>query len=204
MSSEIDRDFARLEAGDAITTPTQAQPRASVRARALALARKPLLDLATVAPLRPTIRIDGLDYRLPLYEDFSLWQHSRLANLSGRAGEPDALALADDADEVTVEQWAELDRLSADIYGEMVATILPDVPAPTRAALTLPQRQAIIREFFALNQSRSAEATPAASDAPPTGAKSLPPSAPASATGAGGRGKRRSASLSPRIGASGA
>lgn len=200
----IDRDFARLEAGEAPTQAPQTGPRAATRARTLALTKRPILTLDTIAPLRPTIRIDGLDYRLPLYDDFALWQHARMGRLQSRATEIDALALADDAEEVSIEQWGELDRLSLDLYGEMVAIILPDVPAPTRAALTLPQRQAIIDQFFAHNQSRSAGTGEAATAAPPTGARSSAPSSPASAAGSGGRGKRRSASSSRPTGASGA
>jgi hypothetical protein len=79
--------------------------------RALALTPRPILTLDTIAPERPTIRIDGLDYRLPLYEDFALWQHSRLAKLSRRAGELDAIALADEQEEPTLDDWAELDRV---------------------------------------------------------------------------------------------
>jgi hypothetical protein len=164
--------------------------------RALALTPRPILTLDTIAPERPTIRIDGLDYRLPLYEDFALWQHSRLAKLTRRAGELDAIALTGEQ-EPTDDDWAELDHLALDLHGEIVAVLLPDVPAPTRHALTLAQREAIVREFFAHNQSRSAGPQQAASAAPPTGGPSSPPSPAASGTGAGGRGKRRSASSSP-------
>jgi hypothetical protein len=163
--------------------------------RALALTPRPILTLDTIAPQRPTIRVDGLDYRLPLYEDFSLWQHARLAKLSARAGELDALALADGQEEPSLDDWAELDRVSLELYGEMVAVLIPDLPAPTRQALALPQRQAIVREFFAHNQSSSVEAE--AATAPPTGGSSSPPSPAPTATGPGGRGKRRSASSSP-------
>lgn len=172
--------------------PRPATPRA-----ALALTPRPILTLETIAPLRPTIRIDGLDYRLPLYEDFSLWQHARLSKLTGRAGELDALALADGQDDATLEQWAELDRLSLELYGEIVAVLLPDVPAPTRAALTLPQRQALVAAFFTAN--RSSEVGAAATAAiPPTGGSSSPPSPAPTATGAGGRAKRRSGNSPPR------
>lgn len=178
--------------------PGRGQPaRPAAPRAALALTPRPILTLETIAPARPTIRIDGLDYRLPLYEDFSLWQHARLAKLAARAGELDALALADDQDEATLDQWAELDRLSHELYGEMVAVLLPDVPAPTRQALTLPQRQAIVRAFFAQNQSPSVGAEGAATD-PPTGGSSSPPSPAPTGTGAGGRGKRRSANSRPR------
>jgi hypothetical protein len=199
--SGIDRDFARLEAGEDAAQPTQ-QPtlRTAAKARALALTRKPLLTLETVAPLRPTIRIDTFDYRLPLYDDFSFWQHERMAKLGERAQEIRDLALADDALEVTVQQWAELDHLSLDIYGEMVEVILPDLPAPTRRALTLAHREAIVRAFFAANQSKSAGQEETASAAPPTGGRSSVPSSRATGTGAGGRAKPRSGNSAPPTG----
>lgn len=198
-----DRDFARLEAGEGVTTPapTPRRPGTVERARTLIATAKPLLTLETVAPLRPTIRIDGFDYRLPLYEDFSLWQHQRMQQLGERARELQDLALAPDAEEVTIEQWSELDRVSLEIYGTMVEVILPDLPAPTRRALTLPQREAIVREFFTANQARSAAWQGTAGATPPTGGPSSAPSSPASATTSGGRGKRRSANSARPTGA---
>ncbi len=143
------------------------RPETAVQRRALALVPDPLLSLTTTAPTRPTIAIDGAAYRISFYEDFALWQHLRLQQFSARAGEFDRLALDDEGQEVTPEQWAELEVAELDVYGEIVRIALPDLPEPTLLALTLPQRRAIATAFFAATA--PATPTPEPETTEPTG-----------------------------------
>jgi hypothetical protein len=199
--TNLDQEFEHLEEGKVYAPP--AGQKLALRERAARLVPKPILTLETVAPERPTIQIDGIAYRLAFTQDFTLRQNLRMARLGERANEIDALALADDAEAVSVEQWAAFDDLQRELYGEMVAIVLPDLPEPTRLALTLAHAKAIVDAFFTHNQSSTTAAGGAESaPTPATGETSSAPSAPASAApGRTGSRKRRSATSSPPTGA---
>ncbi len=183
-------------------TPTP-RPASAIQRRALSLVPDSLLSLTTTASTRPTITIDGIAYRLSFYEDFAVWQALRLAKLVERVNEFDDLARADESEEITAEQWEELERAQLDGYGEMVRIALPDLPEPTQKALNLQQRRAIVDAFFAATGT-PAGATPEAPQATAAtggpgasspGTPSSPPSAPATAgRGTTGSARRRSRS----------
>jgi hypothetical protein len=128
------------------------RPASDIQRRALSLVPDSILSLTTTAPTRPTITIDGMAF----YEDFALWQHLKMQAFAERVNEFDALALDDEAREVTPEMWAELEVAQIEAYGEIVRIVLPDLPEPTLLALNLSQRRAIASAFFAA----TAPATP--------------------------------------------
>jgi len=186
-------------------TPTP-RPDTAIGRRALALVPPTVLSLTTVAPIRPTISIDGHAYRISFYEDFSTWQALRLGKLVAQANEIGDLAVVDESGEIAAAQWEELDRAMLDSYGEMVAIVLPDLPEPTRLALNLEQRRAIVDAFFkatgttvgtpAMPQGTATEEGEAATS--PTGTPSSPPSAPATAgRGSTGSARRRRRTSAP-------
>lgn len=184
-----------------------ARPASDIQRRAMRLVPDSILTLTTTAPSRPTITIDGVAYRMSFFEDFAVWQVLRLQKLSGRVNEFDDLARADAADEITPEQWEELDRAQLECFGEMVQIALPDLPEPTLLALDLNQRRAIVDAFFRATGTKAgptpetpqgtAETTAEPEGSPP-GTPSSPPSAPATAgRGSTGSAKRRSRTSAP-------
>lgn len=119
-----------------------------------------LLDLSTLAPERPTVRIDGAVYAMALPTDFGLVEHARLQRLQAKAA---ALqALTDPSD----EDVADLAR----VVDDLAALVLPGLPAEVRARLGDMQRLAIVQAFrAALGQA----ATPAPAAAAPRPTRSI-------------------------------
>lgn len=120
---------------------------------------KPLLDFDTLAPERPTVRIDSVDYEMALLGDFGLREQARLARLLAKAaeiekavGEHQAVQVGDPDIDRTL---AALDALGEDQAAEVVAyldevvlVVLPHCPAEVRARLSEPQKRAILEAFM--------------------------------------------------------
>ena len=81
---------------------------------------KPILDLSTLEPERPTVLIDGQAYELAVPGDFGLAEQARLARLQKRVG-----ALTG-GEEVPPDE--DIATLQAALT-ELVAMLLPDLPA---------------------------------------------------------------------------
>ena len=120
---------------------------------------KPLLDFTTLAPDRPTVRIDGIEYELALLDDFGIREQARLAGLLRQAAaletEVEAMpALEPTGNAATDAALATLGPLSDD-QAERVAAFIDQVvgvilhaPAEVRARLSEPQKRLIIVTFM--------------------------------------------------------
>ena len=176
-----------------------AQIRGERRQAAPAPAPAHVLTLETIDPEPRYVTVDGEDYRISFYDDFTLVQHARYAKLKTRA---DSLlaALPERADEdVDLEELEAASEEMHQIYGEMVRMILPTLPRETLGRMAFGQRQQVTLAFLTAQAERNARGTARAiPTARPTGGRSSTPSpsasAPASTTGSR---SRRSASSSP-------
>jgi hypothetical protein len=198
--SSIDRDFARMEGGDEGVTGVDAviAPPASPQSRLAALLERPILSLATAAPDRPVIEIDGVGYRLRFYDDMPFAEHGRLTLLTQRVEELAKVAIDDRALELSPDEAIRLGEEMDGCYNEMLRLVLPTCPAEIIALLGYQQKRGVMEAFrLALATFRAVARAGAATDRP-TGVSSSPPSPPATA-GRGGTGsrKRRSATSSP-------
>jgi hypothetical protein len=120
---------------------------------------KPLLDFETLAPERPTIRVDGVAYEMALLGDFGLREQARLARLLAKATEIEK-AVADHhavqvGDPEIDQALAALDALGEEQAAEVVAyldevveVVLPHCPANVRARLSERQQRAILEAFM--------------------------------------------------------
>lgn len=99
---------------------------------------KPILDLSTLEPERPTVLIDGQAYELAVPGDFGLAEQARLARLQKRVG-----ALTG-GEEVPPDE--DIATLQAALT-ELVAMLLPDLPADVLGRLRDHHKLAIIRSF---------------------------------------------------------
>lgn len=195
----IERDFARLEAGEGFAdTPANRTPTAQERLAAHS-APAPLLDFTSIEPERPTVRIDGQDHAISFFDDFTLAQHARFARLQARANELGALSVDAESDTLTEQQAEALSDAMDDAYYQMARLILPSCPPATLERLSYQKRVMVVTAFnVAVAQRNATQGGTAAAVAPPTGARSSPPAPRATAGGsATGSRKRRSATSSP-------
>lgn len=101
---------------------------------------KPLLDLSTIEPERPFVRIDGIDYPMALPEDLDLIQIAKLERL-----ELDRLALVERANEPDyIEERAEAMHIMLE---QLIPVILPTLPGDVLVSLRDPLKMQIMSAF---------------------------------------------------------
>ena len=99
-----------------------------------------VLDLSTVEPARPLIRVDGAVYELAVWGDFGLAQRTRLRQLQRRMLELTTALSADDAREDDA-------RALVDTLDRIVAMVVRDLPSDVIARLDEEQKAAIVQAF---------------------------------------------------------
>ena len=99
--------------------------------------KTPVLDLSTIAPIRPVVRIDGDDYEVALSSDFGLVDNHRLEELRKPMA---AYASGDSEDQETVEAMAAALK-------EFTGMVLRGSEPELLDKLTEGQRLAIIQVF---------------------------------------------------------
>lgn len=115
-----------------------------------------VLDLSTVEPERPLIRIDGQSYELAVLSDFGLLQRARLQRLQRQLQElANDQATSDDVDEASVQALL-------DVLDLIVAMVAPGLPDEVRNRLNEGQKVAIVQAF-----SRAAGMAAPTNPAPP-------------------------------------
>lgn len=142
------------------------------------------LDLSTVAPERALVSIDGTDFEMWSYEDFSLMEFGRIRRMLVRMSELEQL------DSPTAEQSASHTALELEFLG----LLLPDCPAELLARLPMSGRMRAITFFMGTlppEALRAAEAQVAAMFKKSTGNTPLPGSSGTTAARGGRTRKKR-------------
>ena len=101
------------------------------------MAKEPILDLSTLAPDRPKIRIDGVIYEIAVNDDFGILDSHRLERLR--------LPMAAYADIETPTE-ANIEAMS-DALKEFTAMVVRDATPELMAKLTENQKLSILRVF---------------------------------------------------------
>lgn len=138
------------------------------------MATEPILDLSTLIPERPVIRIDGETYHLRSADELTLAESHQFTKWGK---ELEALAVAGEA--------ARLEALLVTVS----AAVMADVPPEVASRLRTPQRLAIVEVFTLLLLRHRAQAAGAAGSAlsQSTGRKPSPASSmPSGASPTGG------------------
>lgn len=99
--------------------------------------QKYLLDLSTLEPDRPLVKIDGKTYEMAIPDDFGIREMARLRKMGRR------IQALEGQDELADE---ELDEL-AHALDECCAMALPGCPDEVRAKLTDTQKAKVVRAF---------------------------------------------------------
>jgi hypothetical protein len=180
MSSEIDRDFARLEAGEAPTQLPAPAPPATPSPR-------PILTMTTLLPDRDWLTIDGKHYDLARYHDLSLHQHAKFARRYMRALDAYGKIL-DDKDDALSEQDAKaLEEEAGQNFLDAMTLIVRKCPRATLARLAVESRMQVCAAFQqAVTRWRAGLVAPPAQDQPTGDASSTPSPLDSDAAPAGG------------------
>ncbi len=110
---------------------------------------EPLLDLSTLAPTRPSIRIDGIDYEMAVMGDFGAVELFRIRTLGN-----EALAVQKVKDKDYTEQHAIDFSTNLSSQVQMLLTGLPD---EVLAKLTDQMKGRILEVFFETTGQDTAE-----------------------------------------------
>lgn len=94
---------------------------------------KCILDLDALDPERETVKLDGKEYEIYTYEDFSLKENARLTKILGGLIEPDSIA-----DETEYEE-----RLAS-----FLSIVVPGVSVETIKAMPYAKKSALLTAFW--------------------------------------------------------
>lgn len=120
--------------------------------------KKPyVLDLSTVEPARPLIRIDGQTYELALVSDFGLVQRARLQRLQKQV--QDLARDQADRDDVSEDDAQAL----IDALDRVVQLVVREMPADLLKRLDEGQKVAIVEAFSKATGMKSPGTAPAPS-----------------------------------------
>lgn len=177
MSGEFDRDFARLEAGEA---PEQA-PQVHIVQVARSPKETPILTMSTLLPERDWLTIDGRRYDLARYHDLTLYQHAKFGRTYSRALDLFDQVLGQEADALAEAALADLEAELGTVSRDATAMILRKCPRTTVGRLGVEDRMRACGAFQqAVTRWRLGLVSPPVGDQP-TGAASSTPSPPDSA-----------------------
>ena len=104
-------------------------------------ARRQLLDLSTLVPDRPFIRIDGKAFDLRVPEDFGLVGQAKVGRIMDRLG-PLSARIADAPESISEDDVEEASRLLSE-----ACALLVDAPAEVLDRLNDQQRLAVVSAF---------------------------------------------------------
>jgi hypothetical protein len=180
MSSDVDRDFARLEAGEAPTQPPSPAPPAAPSPR-------PILTMTTLLPDRDWLTIDGKRYDLARYHDLSLHQHAKFSRRYIRALDAYGKILDDRDDALSEQQAQALEEEAGQNFLDAMTLIVRKCPRAILAQLAVESRMQVCSAFQqAVTRWRAGLASPPPADQPTGDASSTPSPPDSDADPAGG------------------
>ena len=129
---------------------------------------EPLLDLSTLAPTRPTIRIDGTEYQMHVMDDFGAVELYHLNVLGEEAVKIQRVRQKGRTEQQAIDFSENLSK--------QVNMMIIDLPDEVLAKLTDPMKGQILKVFSDTAGQNTEKEVDKEAEARPTGEKSSPDS----------------------------